>query len=136
MVIAEKAKVAGAVYGVIALFFFIGFIICLKQDEPNFLVELIIIAAIGLLTKELYDFFTTAQEAIKIDDAKGLVINGKIIVPIAEVKNVSYRKLIGKDFSYNWGSITISTQDSAYTIKNVAACDKVMEKLVATCPNA
>ncbi len=78
----------------------------------------------------LNGYFKTPYEAICLTDndtvlelPKGVKIN------VGDITDVSYKRATAKGIQYKWGSVTVSTLGSSYTVGCIADCEEVAKEI-------
>lgn len=74
----------------------------------------------------------TPEELISVDarEENVYLYNEKIVIPVEDIKDVSYRSARARHRNYSWGRIIIKTTKRRYEVTLVEDCEEVTKYLL------
>ena len=75
------------------------------------------------------EYALVPQDVIMLDEDNNLHLPKGVTVALAEVTDVSYKCARGRYSTYEWGSVTIKTENAKYKCDFIADCAIVAERL-------
>lgn len=74
----------------------------------------------------------TPEELISVDvrEENVYLYNERIVIPVKDIKDVSYRSARARYYNYSWGRIIIKTTKRRYEVNSVEDCEEVAKYLL------
>lgn len=74
----------------------------------------------------------TPEELISVDvrEENVYLYNERIVIPVEDIKDVSYRRTRARYRNYSWGRIIIKTTKRRYEVNSVEDCEEVAKYLL------
>ena len=129
-VIARKEKSVGVIF-LVGVFVVLFVSVMAPITRSGELVEWIIFGVVlgGFFLSAYVVYSLKPNDLIMLDEDNNLHLPRGVMVALSEVIDVSYKCARGKSTTYEWGSVTIKTENAKYKCDLIADCAIVAERL-------
>lgn len=76
-------------------------------------------------------YLLAPKKIVSLAKGDSLLVNGKTIVPLRKIKNVTFKKSSKSGQTFEWGSVYIELYNVTITLKYVENCQKTAEEILS-----
>lgn len=76
-------------------------------------------------------YLLAPKNLVSVAKCDSLLINGKTIVPLRKIKNVTFKKSSKSGQTFEWGRVYIELYNVTITLKYVENCQKTAEQILS-----
>lgn len=76
-------------------------------------------------------YLLVPKKIVSLTNGDSLLVNGKTIVPLRKIKNVTFKKSSKNAQTFEWGRVYIELYNVTITLKYVENCQKTAEEILS-----
>ncbi len=76
-------------------------------------------------------YLLAPNKIVSVTNGDSLLVNGKTIVPLRKIKNVTFKKSSKNAQTFEWGRVYIELYNVTITLKYVENCQKAAEEILS-----
>lgn len=100
----------------------------LSLKNHVWIIGALLTAAVAIL---IVCYLLAPKKIVLLTNGDSLLVNGKTIVPLRKIKNVTFKKSSKNAQTFEWGRVYIELYNVTITLKYVENCQKAAEDILS-----